>query len=182
MGGHRQTLEASALPGYEPEIGIWLWAMEEVRRSLLRTVAGLDQAVLDWRGPDGESNSIGSLLYHIAGVEMGWLFFDVFGLKELPPEVMAHFPRHIFENECITHMPGVPLQEHLARLQRCRDVFLEAFRPMTVEDWRRLRSPDGEDYRVTPEWAVFHLVEHEAGHLFQIRTLKKQAKRYLAPA
>ena len=38
-------------------------------------------------------------------------------------------------------------------------------------DWRTLRSPPGEDYSATPEWIVFHLVEHEAGHLYGIHRL-----------
>jgi len=33
-----QVLRAAALPGYETEIGRWLWALEEVRRQTLSTV------------------------------------------------------------------------------------------------------------------------------------------------
>jgi hypothetical protein len=50
-------------------------------------------------------------------------------------------------------------------------------RSILLDDWRRLRSPDDVDYRVTPEWAVFHLVEHEAGHSFQISALRSRAER-----
>ena len=68
----------------------------------------------------------------------------------------------------------------MGRLARSRKVFLETFREIPGEEWRRLRSPEGEDYSVTPEWAVFHLVEHEAGHAFQISSLKARARRAAA--
>ena len=69
-----RTLAVNAqAAGYVPEIGRWLWAMNEVRRRTLRLVDALDQRVLDWEGPDGRENAIGTLLYHIALVEMSWV-------------------------------------------------------------------------------------------------------------
>jgi hypothetical protein len=51
----------------------------------VNTVRGgnLDQQTLDWQGLDRSENSIGSLLYHIALVEMSWLFMDLLE-DELP--------------------------------------------------------------------------------------------------
>jgi hypothetical protein len=173
---------AEPLPGYEPEIASWLWALEEARRRTLRFADGLDQRTLDWEGPDGEENSIGSLLYHIGAVEMGWLFFDLLR-TELPPAVQADFPLvTVDENGRLTRVPGVPLDQHLGRLARSRAVFLDAFRGMTRTEWRRLRSTldEQEDYEATPEWVLFHLVEHEAGHAFQISVMKKRALRVFA--
>ncbi|WDL95371.1 DinB family protein [Alicyclobacillus sp. ALC3] len=175
----RQLLEITPLPGYPEDIGRWLWAMEAVREENLEVVGGLTQEELDWEGLDGQENSIGSLLYHIAGVEMGWLHFDLLQLKEFPPEVKEDFPHDLFGADRLTAIKGVPLAEHLGRLERSRAVFLDAFRGMTLEDWRSLRAPDGENYEVTPEWTVFHLVEHEAGHAYQIRSLKRRAAHAL---
>lgn len=175
----RQLLQITPLPGYPADVGRWLWAMEAVREENLEVVAGLTQEELDWEGPDGQENSIGSLLYHIAAVEMGWLHFDILQLKELPPGVKADFPYDVFGDDRLTAIKGVPLAEHVERLERSRAVFLNAFRGMTLGDWRNLRAPDGEDYEVTPEWTVFHLVEHEAGHAYQIRSLKRRATHAL---
>ncbi len=80
-----RTLAVAALEGYVPEIGRWMWAMNAVRRRTLRLVEGGDQRTLDWEGPDGRENAIGSLLYHIALVEMGWLYGDVMQRDNLPP-------------------------------------------------------------------------------------------------
>lgn len=174
----RKLHEVIPLQGYESEIGRWLWMLEEVRRRTLRLADGLDQRTLDWEGADGRENAIGSLLYHIAGVEMGWLFIDVLGGQDLPPDVKPDFPHDTADTSGrITRVPGVALPVHLRRLDRSRTVFLDRFKAMSLEDWRRLRHPPDEDYDVTPEWAVFHLVEHEAGHAFQISSLRARAGR-----
>ncbi len=176
-----ETLAIAPLEGYVPEIGRWMWAMSEVRRRTLRLVEGLDQRTLDWEGPDGRENAIGSLLYHIAMVEMGWLYRDVMGREDLPPALKPDFPFKMTEvDRHLTRVLGVPLPKHVARLSRSREVFLEELRAISIDDWRRLRRPPDfatVNYELTPEWAVFHLVEHEAGHAFQISSLKARARR-----
>ncbi len=176
-----RTLTVEALPGYPSEIGTWLWAMQEVRRRTLRLAEGLDQRTLDWEGADGRENAIGSLLYHIALVEMHWLYEDVMQRDDLPSTLKPDFPFGTREADGhLTRVLGVPLAEHVARLNRSREVFLEEFRAISPDEWRRLRRPydfEKVKYAVTPEWAVFHLVEHEAGHGFQISSLKARARR-----
>jgi len=168
-----RELQVATLPGSEPEIGRWLWAMEEVRRRTLRLVDGLDQRSLDWEGPDGRENAIGTLLHHIALVEMEWLFLDVLQ-QNLPQRVKADFPHEAEDAEGrLTRILSVPMAQHLGRLERSRAIFLDAFRGMSIDDWRRLRaSAANADHYATPEWVVFHLVEHEAGHAFQISALE----------
>lgn len=154
--------------------------MEQVRRRTLELVSRLDQETLDWEGPDGMENAIGSLLYHIALVEMSWLFLDIFE-KDFPPEVKADFQHEMADAEGrLTRVPGVPLADHLGRLERSRAIFLEKFRAISPGEWRRLRHPSDVDYAVTPEWTVFHLIEHEAGHAFQISALKARSTRLFA--
>ena len=171
-----KTLQMKTLPGYEPEIGRWLWALEEVRHRTLDSVEGLDQETLDWEGPQGSENAIGSLLYHIAIVEMYWLYFDVLR-TELPSAVKTLLPIEMGTEGRLTNVPAIPLAEHLERLHRTREMFLTNFHDMSRSDWEQLRSPKDMDYRVTPAWAVFHLVEHEAGHAAQIGSLKARAAR-----
>lgn len=172
-----KMLQLAALSGYEPEIGRWLWVMDEVRRKTLDLVKDLDQRTLDWEGPDGQENAIGSLLYHIALVEMSWLFLDILE-QDFPSSVKADFPHEMASQGRVTRVISVTRTEHLERLKRSRNVLLEAFRGVRLDDWRRLRSPENVDYQVTPEWAVFHLVEHEAGHAGQIGALKARAARF----
>ena len=170
----KDLLQVKPLDGYPAEIGRWLWALEDARRITKRAVDGLDVATLDWRGADGSENSIGSLLYHVAGVEMGWLFIDVLG-RDLPADVEADLPFEAWTDGRMTHVGGVTLEEHLDRLDRTRGVFLDHLHRMDLAEFRRVRAPANEDYEVTPEWVVYHLVEHEVGHAYQMRSLKRRA-------
>ncbi|HLN60922.1 MAG TPA: DinB family protein [Symbiobacteriaceae bacterium] len=172
------VLQVKGLAGYPNEIGRWLWTMQAVRQKTLELVEGLDQATLDWQGPDGRENAIGSLLYHIAVVEMSWLHFDLLLRKDFPPEVSSLFRVEPWKDGVLAHIPNASLEEHLSRLEQSRSVFLNAFRGMTLEDWRTLRIPS-EDEQVTPEWVVFHLMEHEAGHAYQIASIKRRASHYV---
>jgi hypothetical protein len=173
--GVKRALQVTPLDGYHPEIGRWLWALEDVRRITRRAVEGCDVATLDWRGPDGSENSIGSLLYHVAGVEMGWLFFDVLG-RELPDDVRAELPFEGWTDGAMTHVGGLGLDDHLGRLDRTRAVFLGQVRGPDLTDFRRLNAPEGEDYECSLEWVIYHLIEHEAGHAYQMRSLRRRAR------
>ena len=168
----REILETKPLEGYPSEIAVWLWAMEEVRKKT-KYVDGVSQDILDWAGPEGDENSMGTLLYHIAAVEMGWLHFDILERADLYPE--GDFPFEPFTGGRLTPVVGVSLNDHLARLDKSRALFLERIREIGLEAWTKLRSPEGENYSVSPAWAVFHLVEHEAGHAGQIGVMKKRA-------
>lgn len=170
------------IPGYEPEIGGWLWALEEARRRTLRLVDRLDNRILDWAGPDGRENAIGTLLYHLALSELEWLYIGIHGEQTLPQNLHKDFPQPSEDAEGRhTRVLGVTLETHLSRLERSRATFLEAFRGMSLDEWRHPRRPgDRTDYAVTPEWVVFHLVEHEAGHAFQMSSLKARASRLFA--
>lgn len=168
-----RLLQVTPLDGYDPEIGRWLWALEDARRITREAVAGLSLAELDWRGPDGTENSIGSLLYHVAGAEMLWLFDRVRGTGR-PDEVAAALPFPGWTDGAMTHVGGVPLAEHLDRLERTRSVFLREMRALDLEAYRRVRRPEGASYDVSAEWVVHHLIEHEVGHAYQMRSLRRR--------
>lgn len=172
-------LQIVPLPVADPEIGRWLWALEETRKRTLNLSRGLGQNILDWEGPDGLENSIGSLLFHLALIEMDWLFRDLLG-REIPPEVLREFPNtQDREAGRLVRVPGISFERHEARLLSTRQVFLAEFKEMPPSRWRHLCQPvDRPDYECTPEWVVFHLVEHEAGHAHQISALLTRARKH----
>ncbi|GGO05957.1 DinB family protein [Saccharibacillus kuerlensis] len=163
----QKKLYISALPDYPEEIGRQLWMMEDVRRDLLHKLQDVTQEELDTPLDDNLS-TIASLLYHIAEVETSWLYFDLLEQKKLAPHIEPWFPRSArSESGEIYSPPGESLEDHLNRLSVVRSDFLEKLRSVDLEDWRTFRSLPGE-YDVTPEWIVYHLIEHEAHHRGQI--------------
>lgn len=160
----RRTLLVSPLPKYEEEVGRWLWCLEDVRRTLITELTGISQSILDTK--IDQRHTIGSLLYHIALVEADWLYVEVLGV-EWDPEIRSLFPLESrSEDGSLTHIEGQSLEEHFYRLNKVRQVFLSYFRSMDLTDWRKTRVL--ENYDVTPEWIVYHLIEHESHHRGQI--------------
>jgi hypothetical protein len=158
----------------DPEVGRWLAALEDGRRDTLRELEGVTPAMVDWY-PDAPLNSIGSLLYHIGLIEASWVTEEMLGdpeAKELAP--LLPWPdregpgdggaRHL------SRIDGQSIDEHLARLAAIRTYVLERLGPMTNEDFHRIRSLDR--YDVAPDWALHHVIQHEAEHRSHIAWLR----------
>jgi Protein of unknown function (DUF664) len=127
-------------------------------------------------------HNAGTLLYHIALVELDWLYTDVLEKSEddLPAEARDWFlldagdkDRHpgvaLGEDGHLSVVTGEPLERHLARLNWMRGLLDGVFEPMTLDDFRRPRVL--ENYDVTPEWVLMHLALHEAHHEGQLALL-----------
>jgi uncharacterized damage-inducible protein DinB len=166
----------------EPEIGRWLWALQDARRDTMRELEGLAPAMIDWLPPDSETlgheSSIGTILYHIADIEADWLYVEVLE-QSLPAEVAALFPLATRDQQGhLTQVQGFSLEEHLRRLETVRTLLLDVFQQMDLAEFRRVRSL--EHYDVTPEWVLHHLAQHEAEHRSQIGALQARAKHNLS--
>ncbi|MCQ4085336.1 DinB family protein [Saccharibacillus sp. JS10] len=169
-------LEIQALPGYPVEIGRQLWMMQDIRRDLLNRLEGITQEELD-TPQAGDPTTIGALLLHIADVETSWLHFDLLLQKKLDPKIEKWFstPTRNEQGE-IWCPPGERIERHLERLAVVREDFLEKFRSIDLDDWYTVRHLP-EEYDVTPEWIVYHLIEHEAHHRGQIFHLLGMMRR-----
>lgn len=172
-----RRLVIEPLEGCEHQVGVWLWALQDVRRRLLKRLEGVSQEALDDQPPG--TNGIGTLLYHIAAIEVDWLYVDILGLP-FPPETEELFsiPVHTPEG-WLTPVTGMTLQEHLNRLELVRRDLLTQVKPLTLEQWRAARA--FPDRLVSPEWAIYHLVEHEAHHAGQIAAIKEGFARQGIP-
>jgi uncharacterized damage-inducible protein DinB len=162
----------------EPEIGRWLWALQETRQRTMRVLGGLSPAMIDWLPGDNES-SIGTVLYHMADIEADWLYVEVLE-QSIPPEIIALFPYPTRDEQGrLTQTPGFSLEQHLERLETVRSLLLDVYQQMALSEFRRVRSLT--HYDVTPEYVLHHLMQHEAEHRGQIGTLRARAEGSFAP-
>jgi uncharacterized damage-inducible protein DinB len=173
----RKQLSLEPLPCRSPEIGRWLWALEDTRHRTLLALEGMvaDTAnILDWVSPTN-GNSIATLLYHLAAIETSWLYEDV--LQEgFPSDVAGLLPYDVRDaQDRLISMKGIALQDHLFRLQQIRARLLSVYSEMALEDFLRARSLP--EYDVTPEWVLHHLMQHEGEHRGQITELRLSAER-----
>lgn len=166
----RKTLTVEALPGFEPEIGRWIWGLVDVRRTILKRLEGIRYEQLNHRVEGRQS--IGALLYHIAYIEADWLYAEVLE-SDWDPKIKASFPwDHRTEDNRLSEVPDQSLDEHLHRMQMVRHELLAHFKGMDLSDWRKVRQL--EPYDVTPEWVIYHLIEHESHHRGQIFQLLRE--------
>jgi uncharacterized damage-inducible protein DinB len=165
-------------PSKEPEVGRWLWALQNTRQRTLREIRDVSGTILDWIPTEAES-SLGTVLYHLAGIEADYLYVEVLEQAALPPEVAAYFPHATRDEQGrLTQVRGDSLEQHLRRLEIVRGLLLEVYQQMELAEFRRVRSL--EYYDVTPEYVLHHLMQHEAEHRSQIGAIRARAERALA--
>jgi uncharacterized damage-inducible protein DinB len=191
MSSARRQLVIGGHPADEPEIGRWLWCLEEARRRTWQRIKGLDVALeearrrtwqriedldvalLDWTAREG-GNSIGSSLYHIAAIEADYLYADVLE-QPFPQAIVELFPYDVREaHGRLTPVRGFDLAWYRQRLDETRQRLLAAFGAMDLADFRRVRGQEAAD--ITPEWTLHHLMQHEAEHRGEIAMVRARAE------
>lgn len=166
----RQRLILTPAPATVPEVGVPLAVLYQARADTLKMVAKIaDLDAMPERG-----HSAGTLLYHIALIELDWLYVEVIE-RPFPADARDWFPLYTRDSEGkLSVVTGEPLDRHLARLAWVRSLLDSAFGSISVEDFRRVRSL--EYYDVTPEWVLTHLALHEAHHEGQLALLGTSAQ------
>ena len=175
----RKNLILTPAPASTAEVSLLLAVLHEARQRTLNTVGRIS----DLDAIKVGHHNAGTLLYHIALVELDWLYTDVLEKSEddLPAEARDWFlldardkDRHpsvvVGKDGHLSVVTGEPLERHLARLNWMRGLLDSVFEPMTLDDLRRPRVL--ENYDVTPEWVLMHLALHEAHHEGQLALLE----------
>lgn len=164
----KEQLVITPLPANAPVIGRWLGVLSDTRERTLRELEGTDQAQLDWQQPG--MNGIGTLLAHIAAIEMDWLYAEILE-QEFPAHVLALLPEDVRDTQGnLWVVTDLPLEEHLRRLAETRAIFITELQQRSEDDFYLRRSLPR--YDVTPEWVLHHLAQHEAGHRSDIAMMR----------
>ena len=162
--------------GYEPSVARWVSVLEDTRERTKRCLDGVTDGIIDWI-PSEVGNSIGTLLYHIVAIEMSYLYEDILEIgwsEELEPLIIYDVRD---DQGRLTLVQSESLEKHLGRLDAGRAFLLKALGEMTTDDLYRPHQV--EDYEITPEWALHHLIQHEAEHRGQIVEVRMRAEEAL---
>jgi uncharacterized damage-inducible protein DinB len=169
MSETREQLIVQPLAGYPQPIAEALWRLQDARQRTLDALKDLPDSAIDWHAT-GLQNSIGTLLYHIAAIEIDWLYSEVLQ-RAWTPEQETLFCYPVRDDDGRLYpVQNVSITDHLARLEKTRQYLLDGFRQITLDDYRREREL--QDYDVSPEWVLHHLSQHEAEHRSEICTLR----------
>lgn len=170
-----EQLRIEPLPATDPEIGRALRRLEGARGRLKEALAKLDPDWLDWEPYPG-GNSVGTLLYHIAAIELDWLFCEVLE-QEFSAEAQALLPYPVRdETGRLFPVTAVSLPDHWQRLNTARQLLLDVYADLTLAEFRRARQLP--QYHVTPEWVLYHLTQHETEHRGEIGEIISWSKHH----
>jgi uncharacterized damage-inducible protein DinB len=156
--------------------------LEDQSRRLAEAVRDLSTEELEWQPAPG-MNTIGMLLAHNAIAETLWTQSALLGMGgfDIPAAIGVRM-----EDDGLPLDPGgahpevlrgKPLSHYLDLLARTRAYFREAAARLTDEDLDReitRRRDDGSQRVFNVRWALYHMLEHFAGHYGQILLLRHQ--------
>ncbi len=167
--------------GYDPDtqaiVGLMAASLDDQSRRLREMVAGLEVEHLEWQERPGR-NTIGMLMAHLAGTEIGWLYVGCAGLS--PEDVSPVMREHLGMDE-VSGMPlpedgvhpvsleGRDLDGYFDLLTRSRSATHELLK--SWDDASLDRTFGGSGFTVSHRWVLYHLVEHFAAHFGQIASL-----------
>jgi hypothetical protein len=104
-------------------------------------------------------------------IEADWVATEILELADYPPELAGLFPWPDREpDKHLSRIDGQSLDEHRARLDGVRQWALTRLRPISNEEFHRVRTL--EQYDVAPDWVIHHLLQHEAEHRAHIAWLR----------
>lgn len=157
--------------GFSPHVGTLVSMMTWMRSAILYPVAGMSQEHLDYLH-DANSNTIGSMLLHLAATERYYQVNTFEGKKEWDGADKQQFEVAMnLGEEARKTLKGKKIDYYLGILKAVREKTLAEFRKRD-DQW--LLSVD-KDWGWGPtnnycKW--FHVCEHESNHNGQIKWIK----------
>jgi uncharacterized damage-inducible protein DinB len=162
------------------EAGSFMAQLDDLSKRLAEHLEGATADELAWQ-PEPGMNTIGMLLEHNAIVEVFWTQVGPLGLSSYAPDDvlgvdMDHdgipLPAGGAPPEWLRGKETAYYQDLLAK---ARAYAKAAARPLTDADLDRTVSRtrrNGVHETLNLRWILYHMVEHFAGHYYQIKTLR----------
>ncbi|MFW9768174.1 MAG: DinB family protein [Candidatus Thorarchaeota archaeon] len=167
MSEAKKTITLERNEHLSPRIGQLYSMMERTRENLLRRIESLSKETIDFTPKPRLIESIGTLLIHIAAIEFSWIFEDIVG-KEMEYEKWKY---GFSLRENIDQIEGEDVEFYLSRLNEVRREVFDFLKTLSDKDLDSL--VDVESEKVSVEWILFHLIEHEAMHIGQVSVLMR---------
>lgn len=154
--------------------------LEDQARILRESVQGMTPQELEWQ-PERGMNTIGMLLAHNAIVDVFWTQLAILGIVEtdsmpalgisMDDDGLPLAP----DAEGPANLKGKPLAFYEDLLARGRAFVREAWAEVSDADMDKQitrERPDGSRRVLSVRWAMYHILEHYAGHRGQVQLLR----------
>lgn len=161
--------------GFSPKIGELVSMLDYTRAVTLADVAGLSIEQLDYLA-EGDSNSIGALLMHMAAIEFVHQVITFENRDLTAQELETWLVPFQLGDKARSEIRNRPLDDYVAELKKIRDKTLSLLG--NVDDswlYEEGQYDNGATYNKYYLW--FHVVEDETSHRGQIRILKRMLEK-----
>ncbi|WP_121615451.1 DinB family protein [Virgibacillus halodenitrificans] len=173
---NQDLFKITNVPRYDPQIGKLVSMMNYARFTTLSAVKGLTTEQLDYL-QDENSNTIGSLLLHMAAVEFGFQV-EIFDKRKPNEEENREWgAAYELGQRGRKEIKGKPLEYYLETLNKVRERTLKEFKARNDNWLNEERYWDGLPSNNYFIW--FHVFEDEVNHRGQIRWLRRRVEENL---
>lgn len=161
--------EIKAPRGYSPQIGTTVSMLQDLKRRVTNSVSDLNQEETDFL-LDEEANRIGALILHLAATEKYYQVYT-FENRGFNAEEKEEWETALNLGDAAREsIKGQPISFYLKIWESVREETLKLLK--TQDDkWFEAKV---QDSNMNNHWAWYHVMEHQANHMGQIRLIKKR--------
>lgn len=155
--------------GYDPQIGVLVSMLDDLKSRIERSVANLDQEETDFL-LDSNANRVGALILHLAATEKYYQLYTFEGRGFNKNESMWEDALSLGETARQEYV-GKPISYYLDIWEDVRKDTHKLLKRQK-DDWLKEKV---NKTSMNNHWAWYHVMEHQANHMGQIRLILKRA-------
>jgi len=155
--------------GYSPQIGTTISMLEDLKARVTNSVANLDTEEVDFL-LDVEANRIGALILHLAATEK---YYQVYTFEN------RGFTKEESEKWEVALNLGDSAREKI--IDKPIEYYIDIWNNVRKETLKLLKTKDDKWFKskvkgsnMNNHWAWYHVMEHQANHMGQIRLIIKR--------
>ena len=164
------TIEAQKIikseKGYSPQIGTIISMLEDLKARVTKSVRNLDLEGVDFL-LDDNANRIGALILHLAATEK---YYQVYTFEN------RGFNKEESEKWAVALSLGDAAREKF--VDRPIEYYIDIWNDVRKETLKLLKTKDDKWFKakvkgrnMNNHWAWYHVMEHQANHMGQIRLI-----------
>jgi uncharacterized damage-inducible protein DinB len=155
--------------GYSPQIGTTVAMLEDLKERVTRSVINLSQEEVDFL-LDDQANSVGALIMHLAATERYYQVYTFEGRGFNREEGEQWDAAMDLGDRARASLQGKPISHYLEVWDEVR---AETLRLLKTRDDKWFAAKVGSS-NMNNHWAWYHVMEHQANHMGQIRMMIKR--------
>ncbi|MBL4707819.1 MAG: DUF664 domain-containing protein [Flavobacteriales bacterium] len=158
--------------GYSPQIGTTVSMLEDLKSRVTSSVVNLSQEETDFL-LDDKANTIGAMILHLAATEKYYQVYTFENRGYNSEEKKEWETALSLGNKARASIKGKPMSYYLKKWDAVRK---ETKKLLKTKDDNWFKS-DVKESSMNNHWAWYHVMEHQANHMGQIRLIIKRIEK-----